>query len=253
MISTRNLEFVGVIKVQLNDASEKYICALTENLLPYNFRKKRKNCLIRRVNDCNQEICVLITKLRGTNSIDVRYKVSYSYPAVNKIAAYIQGVPFRKQLATGAFHSIFDSPCEIQYSHVISEKTSEQEVVRLAHEDAQSIGIYFLPLLEKCDTPEKLFAALNEDTNVAKSIVGLGLKEWRQISILLYLGKKDEALKLFDAWIPVAFYGKQALSDEQRAECRYRIDTIDIESIPNDYPLFGRQGNGVIIPVPERK
>lgn len=239
--------------MQLNDASEKYISALSDNLLIHNFRKKRKNCLLRRVNDCNQEIRVSITKLRGTDSIDVRYNVSYSYPAVNKIAAYIQGIPFRKQLPTGAFHSIFDPPCEIQYSHVISEKTSEQDVEHMAHEDAQSIEIYFLPLLEKCDTLEKLLVALNEENNVVKSIVGLGLKEWYQISILLYLGKKGEALKLYDAWIPVAFYGRKTLSDEQRNECRYRIETIDTKIIPNDYSLFGRQGNGIIIPVPERQ
>ena len=238
--------------MQLNDATEKYMSALTDNLLPHNFRKKRKNCLLRRVNDCNQEICILTTKLRGTNSIDVRYVVSYSYPTVNKIAAYIQGIPFRKQLATGAFHSIYEPPCEIKYSHVISEKMSEHEVVSLAYEDAQSIEKFFLSLLEKCDTPEKFLAALNEDKNIVKSIVGIGLKEWHQISILLYLGKKDEALQLFDAWIPVAFYGKQELSDEQRDECRYRIETIDIESIPNDYSLFGRQGNGIVIPVLER-
>lgn len=239
--------------MQLNDASEKYIGAFSDILLQHNFRKKRKNCLLRRVNDCNQEIRVSITKLRGTDSIDVRYNVSYSYPAVNKITAYIQGIPFRKQLPTGAFHALYDSPREIKYSHVISENTSEQEVVHLAHEDTQSIGIYFLPLLEKCDTPEKLLAALNEENNVAKSIVGLGLKEWYQIAILLYLGKRDEALKLYDAWIPVTFYGRKTLSDEQRNECRYRIETIDTGNIPNDYPLFGRQGNGIILPVPERQ
>lgn len=239
--------------MQLCDTSEKYISVLTDNLLLYNFRRKRKNCLLRRVNDCNQEIHVMITKLRGTDSIDVRYNVSYSYPSVNKIAAYIQGIPFRKQLATGVFHSIYNSPCEIQYSHVISEKMCEQDAVRLAHEDAQSIEIHFFPLLEKCDTPEKLIVALNQDNNVAKSIVGLGLKEWYQIAILLYLGNKDEALKLYDAWIPVAFYGRKALSDEQRNECRYRIETIDTENIPNDYSLFGRQGNGITIPVPERQ
>lgn len=237
--------------MQLNDVSEKYISALTDILLQHNFRKKRKNCLLRRVNDCNQEIRISITKLRGTNSIDVRYNVSYTYAEVNKIAAYIQGIPVRKQLPTGAFHAVYDPPCEIQYSHVISEGMSEQEVVHLAQEDAQAIGNYFIPLLEKCDMPEKLLVALNEENNVAKSIVGLGLKEWYQIAILLYLGKRDEALKLYDAWIPVTFYGRKTLSDEQRNECRYRIKTIDTGNIPNDYPLFGRQGNGIILPVPE--
>lgn len=239
--------------MQLNDAAEKYISALTDKLLPYNFRKKGKNHICRKVNDCTQEVCVLITKLRGTDSIDVRYNVSYSYPTINKIASYIQGIPFRKQLATGVFHSIIDPPCEIQYSHVISEKTIEQDVVDFAHMDSQSIITYFLPLLEKCDTPENLLVALNEDNNVAKSIVGLGLKEWIQIAALLYLGKTETALQLYDGWTPVAWFGGQVLSDAQKNMCRCRIATLGLGEVPDDdYPLFGRQGNGKVIPVPEQ-
>lgn len=238
--------------MQLNDAAAKYISTLADDLLQYNFRRKGKNHIFRKVNDCTQEVCVMITRLRGTDSIDVRYNVSYSYPVINKIASYIQGIPFRKKLATGVFHSIIDLSCKIQYSHVISEKTIEQDIMDFAHLDSQSIIAYFLPLLEKCDTPEKLLVALNEDSNVAESIVGLGLKEWLQISALLYLGKADTALQLYDNWTPIAWFGRQVLSDAQKNMCRWRIATLGADKIPDDYPLFGRQGNGKVLPVPEQ-
>lgn len=218
--------------MQLNDASARYVSTLADELSLYNFSKKGKNHIFRKKNDCTQEVRVLITKLRGTDSIDIRYNVSYSYPNINKIASYIQGIPFRKQLATGAFHSIIDPPCEIEYSHVISEKTIEQDIVDLAHIDAQAIITYFLPLLEKCDTPEHLLTALNEDNNVAKSIVGLGLKEWIQIATLLYLGKTDTALQIYDDWTPIALFGGQVLSDAQKNMSRWRIVTLSVDKVP---------------------
>lgn len=156
------------------------------------------------------------------------------------------------QLATGVLHSIIDSSCKIQYSHVISEKTIEQDIIVFAHLDSQSIIAYFLPLLEKCHTPEKLLVALYEDSNVAKSIVGLGLKEWSQISALLYLGKADTALQLYDNLTPIAWFGRQVLSDAQKNMCRWRIATLGVGKVPDDYRLFGRQGNGKVIPVPEQ-
>lgn len=238
--------------MQLNDATEQYIGILADLLLPYNFKKKGKNLVVRNVGNCLQQVRIMVTKLRGTDSIDIRYVVSYSYPTINKIASYIQGIPYRKKLSTGVFHAVYDAPCKIAYSHVISELMSEQDVTNFANLDAHAIVTHFFPLLEKCDTPEKLISALrNADINVTKSIVGLGLNEWIQISALLYLGKVEEAIQLFDKWTPLAWFGRQMLSDAEKRLCRWRIATYEAGTVPIDnYILFGRQGDGSYIPIP---
>ena len=238
--------------MQLNDATEQYIGILADLLLPYNFKKKGKNLVVRNVGNCLQQVRIMVTKLRGTDSIDIRYVVSYSYPTINKIASYIQGIPYRKKLSTGAFHAVYDAPCKIAYSHVISEQMSNQDVTNFAYMDAHAIITHFFPLLEKCDTPEKLISTLNDaDINVTKSIVGLGLNEWVRISTLLYLGRVEEAIQLFDNWTPLAWYGRQMLSDAEKRLCRWRIATYEAGTVPIDnYILFGRQGDGSYIPIP---
>lgn len=220
-------------------------------LLPYNFKKKGKNLVIRKVNDCTQEIRILFTKLRGTNSIDVKYNVAFSYPVINKIASYIQGIPYREKLPTGAFHFASDAPSDTAYSHVISDQMNEQDAIELAQKDAEVIIKFFLPLLAKCDSPESFISALqDEDRDVIKSLVGLGLNEWIQISALLSIGRIEKAVELFDNWTPVEWFGNQELSVDQKKVCRWRIATWNPENGLNDnYTLFGRQGNGTIVPV----
>lgn len=133
----------------------------------------------------------MLTKLRGTNSIDVKYNVVFSYPVINKIASYIQGIPYREKLPTGAFHFASDAPSDTAYSHVISDQMNEQDAIELAQKDAEVIIKFFLPLLAKCDSPENFISALqDEDRDVIKSLVGLGLNEWIQISALLSIGRK---------------------------------------------------------------
>lgn len=238
--------------MQLNDIAELYISTIASILFPYNFKKNRKNRVMRKVNNCTQEVRILLTKLRGTNSIDIRYNVSYTYATINKIASYIQGVPYRKGFATGVFSSVLDAPSGIEYSHWISEETDEQNIIEFAQKDAEVIITYFLPLLEKCDSPDKLFSALQaDDKHIRKSLAGLGLSEWLQISTLLYLGRVEEAVQIFDDWTPIAFFGNQELSVDQKRISRWRIATWQPGNEPsNNYVLFGRQGDGTVIPVP---
>ena len=236
----------------LNDAVELYICTLSEILADENFRKKGTRHLYRNKGECIQDVCVLVTKIRGTSSINLTYNVSYSYPNINKIASYLQGIPYRKEFATGCLRSADEPLNKIKSSHLISEKTIEQDIKDYAYEDARAIVSYYFPLLDKCDTAESFLQALDIDRNIANSFVGLGLLEWIKISTLLYLGKKEEALLLFDEWIPREWFGKKELSEAHRRVCRRRIESLSEGEVPNDgYALFGRQGDGTVIPLPE--
>lgn len=230
--------------MQRNDIEELYTGAISNILSPYNFKKKGKYQVMRKVNNCVQEVRVLLTRLRGTDSIDIRYNVSYTYAPINKIASYIQGIPYRKKLPTGAFHSVLNAPCDIAYSHLISEEMNEQNVIEFAQKDAEVIIAYFLPLLEKCDSPDKLLSALrDDDEHIGKSIVGLVLNEWLQISTLLYLGRVEEAVQIFDDWTPLIYFGDRELSVDQKKMSRWRIATWQPGSEPsNNYALFDRQG-----------
>lgn len=60
----------------------------------------------------------------------------------------------------------------------------------------------------------------------------------------------EKAVELFDNWTPVEWFGNQELSVDQKKVCRWRIATWNPENGLNDnYTLFGRQGNGTIVPV----
>ena len=219
--------------MQLVDAAELYCATLMQFLTANGFKRQNKTQTVRKNGACLQGICAWFVKSRGYPSGQIRFNVFYTFSDINKIAAFIQGIPYRKNFATGVFRSANGAPGDVDYSHTISESTDGCELKHMARIDHDTITRYFLPLLDLCETPQKLFFGLSDNASLQRSLAGLGLVEWSQIAILLYLGETEKALAMYDQWTPIAFYGKRPLTSEQVALCRDRIASWKPGTVPN--------------------
>lgn len=239
--------------MDLQKAYELYIDDLAEELKCLGFPKKSKNRFSRKIGNCRQEICVMLTKGRGIPHHDsVICSVLYFFDNINRIFYYIQGLPLRKGMATGRIFYVDEDLIYKEENHlrkhIVLEESDPMEIKAFAQEDAERIKRYYLPLLDKCDTEEKLLENIETEARIVNSIAYSG-RVWYRISTLLSLGKKEEACKLFDHWKPVTYYREEELSEEEKQEVKRRMNGLDEKKIPKQYALFGRQGNGTIIPL----
>lgn len=66
---------------------------------------------------------------------------------------------------------------------------------------------------------------------------------------ILILGEKDQVGKVASYNRKWAYYREEELSEEEKQEVKRRMNGLDEKKIPKQYALFGRQGNGTIIPL----
>lgn len=234
-----------------DEASDYYYVRLQELLARDGFKRQNKSHIARKIGKGSQGVNVIVTKY-GSYS-DITFNVNYTYQDIDKIASYIQGIPYRKGFSTGCFreHDIPDKryPCR----HKLYSGITEKEVESFAVMDYETIRDYFYPLLALCDTPEKFLAALDQQEVVRKSLVFGCHMEWIKIATLLYLGMAEKALERFDAWDePIDYHTRKPVSSQKAHYSRYRIATWETgRKLKNDYQMFGTQEFGKILPVPE--
>ena len=247
MIDTR----FEVKTLSRDEASDYYYVRLQELLAQDGFKRQNKFHIARKIGKGSQGVNVIVTKY-GSYS-DITYNVNYTYQDIDKIASYIQGIPYRKGFSTGCFreHDIPDRihPCK----HKVYSGITDKEVESFAVMDYETIRDHFYPLLALCDTPETFLAALEQHEVVQKSIVFGCHIEWIKIATLLYLGMVNKALECFDSWDePIDYHTRKPISFDEARYSRYRIVTWEIgRKLKNDYQMFGTQEFGKILPVPE--
>ncbi len=177
--------------LSLSEAAEMYVDTLRELLGGEGFRYKNKTSMVRKSGECQQRITLATYKVRGCSSMQTLVNGSYDYPQINKLVESLKGETYRKGFPLGVFHS------DVLF-HTLAEQMTEEEIKYLAQGDYRFIVDTVLPLLESCNTPEKLLYSLKHYEAVQDSIYGLNGSKWLQIAILLYLGDEEAALSLFD-------------------------------------------------------
>lgn len=234
-----------------DEASDYYYVRLQELLAQDGFKRQNKSNIVRKIGKDSQGVTVIVTKY-GSYS-EITFNVNYTYQDIDKIASYIQGIPYQKGFSTGCFreHDIPARKCSCR--HKVYSGITDKEVESFAIMDYETIRDHFYALLELCDTPEKFLAALDQHEVVRKSLVFGCHIEWIRIAALLYLGMVEQALERFDVWDePIDYHTRKPVSSEEAKYSRYRIATWEVgRKLKNDYQMFGAQAFGKILPVPE--
>jgi len=208
-----------------------YLNEMEVNLAALEFRRKG-NRFVRKSKECAQGVSILTTRVRGPAFVDIRFNVFYSFPLINQVSAFVEGVPYRKGYPTGAFGLCSLESCQNNNSHhILNENLDKNCAYELVHQDFAVISSKILPKMQSFITIEQFSDCLEDDAEVKRSLVGLRLVEWSRIAAFLCLNNTSKALEVFDSWQPISFYGKRPLQSEEIKDCRDRILSFDLASL----------------------
>jgi hypothetical protein len=183
---------------------------LTE-LTYHNFKKKRKNLYVRKVNDCVQSICILETKQKSRREVHISIVVGFTYEKVNEVISYLRGEKYNSKWQTASINMSTLISNNTPYGFNINEET---EVDKVVEDIVGNIEKYSLVFLDENAELRKYYTKLRErDAMVTVATMALNKPEWNllALSILIDSGSSEQIIDEYESEFKKRKFAKEEL------------------------------------------